>query len=130
MKPSELLQQVALKNSELRTKMEEIGVADDLLRIESEKIGKFIGNLSEKCFNQLTYDVYTNVPTGVLTRDEVSGNALKSGIVSALGNLLDWDIDATLKFCADLCDDVNAHEEAGMLRALVEKYQHQNQLQA
>lgn len=120
---TERLQEVALKHSELKTKMEEIGAPQDLLHIESEKIGKFIGALSEKCFNQLTYDVYTNVPTGVMNRDDVSGHALKSGIASACGVLVQWDINEALELCANILEDVNAHPEAKMLRDLVSKYQ-------
>lgn len=119
---SEILKEMALKHSELKTKMEEIGAATDLQHIESEKIGKFIGMLSEKAFNQLTYDIYTNVPTGVMSRQEVSGNALRSAISSACGVLNQWDIYSTLELCADILEDVNAHPEAKMLRDLVTKY--------
>ena len=75
--------------------------------------------MAAKCYGQLTYDIYTNVPTETLTRLEVVDHAVKSGTVSALGELLHWDIDQTLAFCADLLDDVNAHAEAKTVRKLI-----------
>lgn len=122
-KATDILRELSLKHSELKTKMEEIGAATDLEHIEAERIGKFIGALATKAYNQLSHDIYTNVPTGIMSRDEVSGHALKSAIASALGELNHWDIYATLEMCAEILEDVNAHPEAKMLRDLVTKYQ-------
>jgi hypothetical protein len=62
---------------------------------------------------QAIYNELTNKPCGIEHRD-----ALRMGIVTAIGALVKWDVIDALELAADIAEDVNAHGEARAIREM------------
>lgn len=108
-----------MKNhNEVNNDLESMGIrnSSEIFREESKKIGAFAADFTKNAIEQLSYDVLTNLPTGILNRSTIKNHALNSAIVSAISSMLKWDITETMEFCADLLEDVNAHTEAAEMR--------------
>lgn len=96
------------------------GVGENLaekLREDFAAITAFATRLHESASNQAVYDRLTNVPTGILTPEacEQARHALIGGLVSAIGQLVSWDVVAALDISARIAEDVNAHTEAAAI---------------
>lgn len=99
--------------------LNECGVGQDLdmrLREQYEALADFIANLTKSVMGQAIYNELTNKPCGIEHR-----NALRMGIVSAIGSLIKWDVIEALELAADIAEDVNAHGEAAQIRAMAAK---------
>jgi hypothetical protein len=94
--------------------------AQEQINRACERAGSLASHIVARVASQATHDQLHNLPVGILNHtDDVVSHAVNSGTVGALGAFLEWDIGKTLKFCADLLDDVNAHGEAEQVRAMV-----------
>lgn len=90
--------------------LNECGVGENLserLNKTSDDLADFCANLQKSVTRQSIYNELTNRPCGIEHRD-----ALRMGLVSAIGNLLKWDVIDALELAADIAEDVNAHSEA------------------
>jgi hypothetical protein len=81
---------------------------------------RLLDSIREKCETQFKYNCETNVPKGIVAIDDTADNAIRLGLVSALGKHLDWSIPDALTLAADIAEDVNAHDEAAQIRAMFE----------
>lgn len=103
----------AVKNA-----LNECGVGEDLdvrLNKANEELADFCTNLQKSVSRQAVYNELTNRPCGIEHR-----NALRMGLVSAIGNLVQWDVIEALELAADIAEDVNAHSEAAKIREMAE----------
>jgi hypothetical protein len=95
------------------------GVGENLgerLNETSEQLAEFCASLQRNVTRQAVYNELTNKPCGIEHRD-----ALRMGIVSAIGALVKWDVIDALELAADIAEDVNAHSEAAAIRAMAER---------
>jgi hypothetical protein len=93
-------------------------INQDLVK-DTEKALNFCNEVSQKILSQLHHNHFENVPRGIQkATDPLAEHAIESGVVSAIGDYMEWDIDRTIKFCADLLDNVNAHDLADKVRNL------------
>ncbi len=96
--------------------LNECGVGENLaqrLNATNEALADFCASLQKHVIQQATYNELTNKPCGIEHRD-----ALRMGLVSAIGALIKWDVSEALELCADIAQDVNAHDEARQIRAM------------
>ncbi len=96
--------------------LNECGVGEDLgerLNKTSEQLADFCANLQKSVARQSVYNELTNKPCGIEHR-----NALRMGLVSAIGALVQWDVVEALELCGDIAEDVNAHAEAAKIREM------------
>ncbi len=94
--------------------LNECGVGEDLdqrLNKDNEQLADFCASLTKNVTRQSIYNELTNRPCGIEHR-----NALRMGLVSAIGALVQWDIIEALELCGDIAEDVNAHAEAAKIR--------------
>lgn len=99
--------------------LNECGVGEDLdarLNKTNEALADFCANLQKSVTRQSIYNELTNRPCGIKHPD-----ALRMGLVSAIGNLVQWDVIEALELAADIAEDVNAHGEAAAIRAMAAK---------
>ena len=101
-----------------RAALDAIGLheLDSLLSREQEHFAKFIGAVTKTFGSQLQYDAFTNIPCGILTREEFKGHALRQSIVSATASTFGFDIGDLREFCAAILQDANDHELAALIR--------------
>jgi hypothetical protein len=100
----------------VRNALNECGVGEDLgerLNKDVDALTAFCSNLQKSVMRQSIYNELTNRPCGVEYRD-----ALRMGLVSAIGSLLQWDVIEALELAADIAEDVNAHGEAAKIREM------------
>jgi hypothetical protein len=100
----------------VRNALNECGVGEDLaqrLNAINESLADFCASLQKHVIQQATYNELTNKPCGIEHRD-----ALRMGLVSAIGALVKWDITKALELAADIAEDVNAHAEAKAIRQM------------
>lgn len=105
------------KRDKVRDALNECGVGEDLgerLSATAEKLAEFCANLQRSVMRQAIYNELTNKPCGI----ECPGDALRMGLVSAIGNLVQWNIVDALELAADIAEDVNAHTEAQVIRQM------------
>ncbi len=79
--------------------LNECGAGEDLgerLNKTSEQLADFCANLQKSVSRQSVYNELTNKPCGIKHR-----NALRMGLVSAIGALIQWDVSrcAKLEHC-------------------------------
>ncbi len=94
--------------------LNECGVGENLderLNKEHEQLADFCAALQKSVSRQAIYNELTNKPCGIEHR-----NALRMGLVSAIGALVQWDVIEALELCGDIAEDVNAHAEAAKIR--------------
>ncbi len=94
--------------------LNECGVGEDLdvrLNKANEQLADFVAALTKSVTRQAIYNELTNKPCGIEHR-----NALRMGLVSAIGALVKWDVIEALELCGDIAEDVNAHGEAKQIR--------------
>jgi hypothetical protein len=99
--------------------LNECGVGENLgerLNETNDQLADFCANLQKNVIRQAIYNELTNKPCGIEHR-----NALRMGIVSAIGNLIKWDVIDALELAADIAEDVNAHSEAAAIREMAER---------
>ncbi len=100
----------------VRNALNECGVGEDLdvrLNKANEEFADFCAALQKSVSRQAIYNELTNKPCGIEHR-----NALRMGLVSAIGALIQWDIIEALEVCGDIAEDVNAHAEAAKIREM------------
>lgn len=88
---------------------------------KASKIAADLGaSIVAKCIRQAVYDNYTNVPEGIINAsDYAPSESVMRGLPGAIGTFLEWDVTAALELCADILEDVNAHDEAAKVRAMM-----------
>jgi hypothetical protein len=94
-------------------------VGEDLgerLNAVNDELAEFCANLQKSVIRQAIYNELTNKPCGIEHR-----SALRMGLVSAIGNLIKWDVIEALELAGDIAEDVNAHSEAAQIRAMAER---------
>lgn len=99
--------------------LNECGVGEDLgerLNKTNDALAEFCANLQKSVIRQSIYNELTNRPCGIEHRD-----ALRMGLVSAIGALIQWDVIDALELAADITEDVNAHTEAAAIRDMATK---------
>ncbi|MDE2105878.1 MAG: hypothetical protein KGL39_52130 [Patescibacteria group bacterium] len=91
--------------------------------MKNEKIEAFLALVRDRIYKQYEYDCTKNVECGVTTLAEAQTgeNAIKCGLVSAVGHLVKWSVEDAIEIAADILEDVNAHPEAAELRAKIGK---------
>lgn len=107
--------------NEVATALDSCGIGSDVNKRFShinKVTSEFCAELQRKIISQAFYDLMNNVPTGTISSDEVDSgeHAIKSGISSAIGAYVKWDINRAMEIAASILEDVNAHSEAQMLR--------------
>lgn len=103
----------------VRNALNECGVGEDLyerLSKTNDELADFCAQLQKSVMRQAVYNELTNRPCGI-----EYPNALRSGLVSAIGNLIKWDAVEALELAADIAEDVNAHSEAAAIRNMATK---------
>ncbi len=99
--------------------LNECGVGENLderLNKANEELADFCASLQKSVSRQAIYNELTNKPCGIEHR-----NALRMGLVSAIGALVQWDVIEALELCGDIAEDVNAHGEAKQIREMAER---------
>ncbi len=91
---------------------------DQRLRETYEGLADFCASLQKSVMSQAVYNELTNKPCGIEHRD-----ALRMGLVSAIGALVKWDVSEALELCGDIAEDVNAHGEAAKIRDMANTLQ-------
>jgi hypothetical protein len=94
--------------SELETKMDSVRASLELHAI----LHPFLIDVLEKAEAQLQHSLTTNVPKGILKREDIVENAFRHGLVSAFSKLNQWGIEPSVQLAAELLEDVNAHSLA------------------
>jgi hypothetical protein len=89
---------------------------------QATEAGRLAALITQKTATQAAYDIFQNIPCGVLSASEPPRSSLRA-IPCAVGEWLNWDINSALNLCADILDDVNAHAESAILRAMIEEVQ-------
>lgn len=111
-----------MTSTELKMNLEQAGICNhsELFHNGSIATGELVAKITEKIISQLSYNIMNNVPLGIVSEKECVNHAIKTGLVSAIGNHVQWDIVEALELCADILEDVNAHKEAGFVRKMIE----------
>lgn len=102
------------------------GIAPDFsetMRIGSAKIADICRAVMTHCHDQLSYNIFTNGPAGIDVGDDPVRHAIDHGLVSTISARVDWDIYAARRFCAELLEDVNDHEEAAIMYRKADIYE-------
>jgi hypothetical protein len=82
----------------------------------ADKLSTLMLSIADSVKSQLLYNITENIPRGIIKADEASDHAINSGLVSALGKHLQWDVYGAMELAADILEDVNAHSEAAKIR--------------
>ena len=77
-------------------------------------IGAFAATAQHRALSQAVHDLTINRPQDP-ARDWPPTHAVLNGIVSAIGQLLDWNILAARDLAARILEDVNDHEKAAVV---------------
>ena len=115
------------KRMKIENALDEIGIGHDIkdrLKGAMIELLKITAGITEKSINQLHYDLLANVPEGITSQGLPKRQgylAARSGIISAISSMLQYDVTEAKCFCADILEDVNDHEEAAILRGKANK---------
>lgn len=94
-----------------------LGKSAEKLRDANGKIANFLSLVTKKVYAQAHYDALTNIHNGILKlSDDIGKHAIENGLVSAIGEYIEWDVGKAIGLAADILDDVNAHKFADELR--------------
>ena len=120
------LTQFAARRSAVCNATESVGISLERMSEDVKAVcaaaGGLAASITSRAVGQAIYDHTTNIPTGILSASlPVPPHALHSGIVAALGEFVAWDINAALKLCRDLLEDVNAHPESAQVQAMIDR---------
>ena len=102
--------------------LDESGIGHDVQERVSEdmkRVAEYMGYLQKSIVSQLMHNHFTNNPCGILKGRHFADHAIKQGTVSAIGHFLEWNISPAIEFAADICEEVNAHDEAATIRAMI-----------
>ena len=112
------------KADEIREALDGCGIGGNVREVfrEAEKeISVLLADMGEKIRGQLVHNLLVNLPHGIGIGDEgAADHAIKSGVVSALGALVKWDIYKARRLAAGILQDVNDHGEAAKLFKLAD----------
>lgn len=104
--------------------LDECGIGHDVekrLRDGTQAVQEFLQMAGGRIYNQLHYDLLTNVPCGVLSRDEtVAHETIKTAMAGVIGHLVKWDISQAREMAFAILEDVNDHAFAAKFQKLVE----------
>lgn len=110
--------------SEVEAALDQSGIGHDIvdrLHKHHEEIGNWAGALVRRASNQAAYDLIRNVPAGIMSRAEATPErAVHVGLVGTCGAFVKWDPAKALELCADILEDVNAHQEAAAVRKMID----------
>jgi len=67
---------------------------------------------------QFPYNLHTNLPSGIVRREDLPQHTLRSALVSAIGEFHRWEPDPITHVAAHILEDSNVHDLAAIL------YQH------
>jgi hypothetical protein len=84
----------------------------------AKRIAAILAKISERMNAQLAYNLLTNIPCGVDLDGAPIEHAVRSGLVSAIGADIGWDVEAARTIAAEILQDVNDHDTAAKLFAL------------
>lgn len=84
------------------------------------ELNRLLPKIIERVKAQAEYNITTNVPQGIVSREDCAGHALQSGIASALAAYLQWDCGAAADLAADLLEETNFHDAAAAVRKCLE----------
>jgi hypothetical protein len=84
------------------------------------ELSRFLGILHTRFGSQLPYDILTNLPNGLVQRDQLAERALRVALVSTVGEYFGWDTDEVTIFAAETLEDSNVHNLAAFLYGHVE----------
>lgn len=85
----------------------------------SNELNQLLCSIRENALNQFEYNLKQNIPRDILQPDEVVGQAISHGVVSAISRRNDWGIEPSIQFAHDILEDVNAHIEAAALNQFI-----------
>lgn len=83
------------------------------------ELSRFEALLNKYFAMQFPYDLHTNLPSGLVRREDLAQHALRSALVSAIGELCGWEPDAVTELAAQILEDANIHDLAAVLYAEV-----------
>jgi hypothetical protein len=95
--------------------------AEEALSLHAElndKIEAITSALRARAIAQLSYDVSTNLPKGILNRDELIENALNQGFTSGAAAYHQYGCEPAVNLAYSILEDCNCHREA---KALVDE---------
>lgn len=89
------------------------------------KLEKLILSIRERAKSQFDYNLENNIPNkiGGITFENAAEHGISHGVVSAVSQMNDWDINKSLLFAHHILEDVNAHTEANELVQFIPEYQ-------
>lgn len=89
------------------------------------KLEQILRSIRERAENQFKYNLSTNIPEkiGGITFDNVAQHAIDNGLVAAISQMNQWDINKALLFAHSVLEDSNAHSEANELVQFIPEYQ-------
>lgn len=106
----------AQRRTAIANSLDECGIGHDVgdrMRAGNEYIATFIGEVSRKIYGQFNHDLLVNVPHRIVSTSNATGQgAVNRALPGICGSFVKWDINAALRLCAEILDDVNAHAEA------------------
>lgn len=88
---------------------------DDKFSEGAKRIADILAKISERMHAQLAYNLLTNIPCGVELNQAPIEHAVRSGLVSAIGSDIGWDVEEARMIAAEILQDVNDHPTAKML---------------
>lgn len=120
--PKDSVDYFAQQKAKTSIALDDCGIGHDVdirLSEQFKVIGEFFGKAQSYASGQATYSQITNVPCGILSHEQANAaHAIKSGVIRAMGELLEWSIDDAIEFAADILEDSNAHSEAAQVRGM------------
>ena len=101
--------------------LEQAGIIEPLESFDAVgvQLGKILETITRRVVSQAAYDVIRNRPSSVEQRRSLPQHAGVTGMVAAIGELLDWDIDSVGRFAVALLEDSNMHDESTALTEIL-----------
>jgi hypothetical protein len=85
-----------------------------------EEFSSFVATLHRRLASQLPHDVLNNVPRGLVRFEAVSKHAVRTALVSAIGEYLSWDTEEVATFAAEILEDSNLHDVSKLVLQRIE----------
>jgi hypothetical protein len=80
--------------------------------MEQKKIDAFLALVAEKIRNQYNYNLKTNIVAGIVKESDCEGDAIETGVASAINSYLHWNPDKMFAMAVRILEEANLHPEA------------------
>lgn len=84
-------------------------------------LGAMLVSLSQKATAQFQYNLETNLPRGIVKREDAVENALEHGVSAAVSTHTHWDCEAAVRYAGAILEDSNCHTENSAMQEAARK---------